>query len=89
MSDKSIMIIIFFVAFSLSRSSTRLVLTMSSFGIIYGVLISKCSAVAQQLRKIKFIVIKFIMSTENKDVCYNVYYNLSTERKLVVKIKTT
>ena len=29
------------------------------------------------------------MSTENKDVCYNVYYNLSTERKLVVKIKTT
>ena len=29
------------------------------------------------------------MSPENKDVCYNVYYNLSTERKLVVKIKTT
>ena len=29
------------------------------------------------------------MSAENNDVYYNVYYNLSTERKLVVKIKTT
>ena len=66
---KSVYTLLFFAALSLSRS----------FGIIYGVLISK----------IKFIVIKFIMSTENKDVCYNVYYNLSTERKLIVKIKTT
>ena len=39
--------------------------------------------------KIKFIAINFIMPIESKDVCYNVYYNLSTERKLVVKIKTT
>ena len=29
------------------------------------------------------------MLSENEDICYNVYYNLSTERKLVVKIKTT
>ena len=29
------------------------------------------------------------MPIESKDVYYNVYYNLTTERKLVVKIKTT
>ena len=29
------------------------------------------------------------MSAENKDVCYNVYYNLSVERKLVASIRTT